>query len=170
MSILIFIAICLTVFGLLLFIDKRVKGNFSVIVKAASLVTITALLVLFVLWYGQSVLETIQIDIKSFTNLKQFFNSRILGMLAILIYLLLFLKIFFVVFRFVTKRTFAREEKAILLASIVFDIAVVPCIVSAGHFNVILVVPAILSLLGTGLALIKKLVFFNKNNMRKAAI
>ena len=159
MNILILTATCLALFGLLLFIDNRVKGNFSILVKTASLIAIATLLVLFVLWYGQSVFETIQVDIKSLTNLKQFFNSRILGILAILIYLLLFLKTFYVIFRFTTKPSFARKEKAIVLISIVFDIAVVPCIVKAGSFNVVLLVPAILSLVETGLALTKKLVF-----------
>ena len=89
MNVLIVTAVCLAVFGLLFFIDTKVKGNFSVITKALSVIAIAALLGIFILWYGQTIFETIQVDVKSLTNLKSFFNSRILGMLAILIYLLL---------------------------------------------------------------------------------
>lgn len=164
MNVLILTAVCLAVFGLLFFIDTKVKGNFSVLTKVLSVASIAVLLGLFVLWYGQTIFETMQVDIKSLTNLKSFFNSRILGMLAIIVYLILFLKTFYYIFRFIEKRTYAREEKAVILLSIVFDIAVIPNIVLAGGTSLFFIIPAVISVVETGLALTKKLVFsFNKN-------
>ncbi len=165
MSTMLLTLIAISVFGLLLFVDRKVRGNFSIIIKVLSLLFIGVLIAGFVLFYGQAIFETVQVDIKSFTNLKNFFSSRILGVFAIiLIYLFIFLKMFFVTFTFITKQSFDKEETAVDLISIVFDIAVVPCIISASGASLILVVPAIISLLVTGLALIKKLVFsFNKN-------
>ncbi|MBQ0009073.1 MAG: hypothetical protein KBS97_02235 [Firmicutes bacterium] len=167
MNTLILAFISLAVFGLLLFIDSKVKGNFSILIKVLSLLFVGVLIGGLVLFYGQAIFETIQVDFKSFTNLRNFFSSKILGAIAIvLIYLFVFLKMFFIVFKFITKQTFEREEKAVDLVSIVFDIAVVPCIVLASGASLVLVVPAIISLLLTGLALTKKLVFcfsYNKN-------
>ena len=152
--------IAITVFGLLLLIDRKVRGNFSIVIKVLSLLFIGVLIAAFVLFYGQAIFETVQVDFKSFTNLKNFFSSRILGVLAIvLIYLFVFLKMFFVTFTFITKQSFDREETAVDLISIVFDIAVVPCIVLVTGASLVLVVPAIISIIGTGLALTKKLVF-----------
>ena len=163
--------IALAVFALLLTIDRKVKGNFSIIIKVLSLLFICVLVVGFVLFYGQTIFQTVQVDFKSFTNLKNFFSSRILGVLAIiLIYLFVFLKMFFVTFTFITKQTFDREEKAVDLVSIVFDIAVVPCIVLGSGASLVLVVPAIISLLLTGLALTKKLVFCFSYRQNKEAL
>lgn len=160
MSTLIVASIALTIFGVLLFIDTKIKGNFSIVLKVLSLVFVGLFIAVFVLFYGQAIFETVQVDFKSLTNLKSFFSSRIVGVIAIvLIYLFVFLKMFFVTFTFITKRTFNREEKAVDLISIVFDIAVVPCIVLATGASLVLVVPAIISVIGTGLALTKKLVF-----------
>lgn len=79
---------------------------------------------------------------------------------------------FFVTFTFITKRSFAREETAVDLLSIVFDIAVIPNIVISSGAFLVFVVPAILSIVGTGLALTKKLVFsyFNRTNFGGLAL
>ena len=160
MSTMLLTFIAIAIFGLLLFVDRKVRGNFNIIVKVLSVLFIGVLIGSFVLFYGQTIFETVQVDFKSLTNLKNFFSSRIFGVLAIiLIYLFVFLKMFFVTFNFITKHSLDREETAVDLISIVFDIAVVPCIVLATGASLVLVVPAIISLLLTGLALTKKLVF-----------
>jgi len=160
MRTLLLLLISIVVFGLLLFIDRKVKGNFSIIIKVLSVLFIGLFVGAFVLFYGQAIFQAVQVDIKSFSNLRSFFSSRILGVLAILlIYLFVFLKMFFVTFSFLTRYLLEREETAVALISIVFDIAVIPCIVLATGASLVLVVPAIISVVGTGLALTKKLVF-----------
>lgn len=160
MNTLLLTVIAISVFGLLLFVDRKIRGNFSIVIKVLSVLFIGVLVGTFVLFYGQTIFETVQVDFKSFSNLRTFFSSRIFGVLAIvLIYLFVFLKMFFVTFTFLTKQTLDREETAVDLISIVFDIAVVPCIVLSTGASLVLVVPAIISVIGTGLALTKKLVF-----------
>lgn len=160
----------ITIFSLLLLIDRKVRGNFSIVIKVLSLLFIGIFVVAFVLFYGQTIFESAQVDFKSFTNLKNFFSSKIFGVLAIiLIYLFIFLKTIFVIFIFVTKKSFNREETVVNLVSIIFDIAVVPCIFKSVGSTLILGVPAIISILGTGLALSKKLVFsFSYNKTTEA--
>ncbi len=172
MTTLLLTLIALSVFGILLFIDRKVRGNFSIIVKVLSVMFVGIFIGAFVLFYGQAIFEAAQVDFKSFTDLKTFFSSRIFGILAIvLIYLFVFLKMFFVTFSFLTKRTLNREETAVDLISIVFDIAVVPCIVLSIGASLVLVVPAIISVIGTGLALSKKLVFsFIKEDIKEAQL
>ena len=171
MSTMLLTFIAIAIFGLLLFVDRKVRGNFNIIVKVLSVLFIGVLIGAFVLFYGQAIFETVQVDFKSLTNLKNFFSSRILGVLAIiLIYLFVFLKMFFVTFSFITKHSLDREETAVDLISIVFDIAVVPCIVLATGASLVLVVPAIISVIGTGLALTKKLVFSISYKDNKEAV
>ena len=172
MNTLLLTVIAISVFGLLLFVDRKIRGNFSVVIKVLSVLFIGVLVGTFVLFYGQTIFETVQVDFKSFSNLRTFFSSRIFGVLAIiLIYLFVFLKMFFVTFSFLTKHTLDREETAVDLISIVFDIAVVPCIVLSTGASLVLVVPAIISVIGTGLALTKKLVFsFIKEDIKEAQL
>ena len=171
MNTLLLTVIAISVFGLLLFVDRKIRGNFSVVIKVLSVLFIGVLVGAFVLFYGQTIFEAAQVDFKSFTNLRTFFSSRIFGVLAIvLIYLFVFLKMFFVTFSFLTKQTLDREETAVDLISIVFDIAVVPCIVLSTGASLVLVVPAIISVIGTGLALTKKLVFSINYKENKEAI
>lgn len=164
--------IAISVFGLLLLIDRKVRGNFSIIIKVFSVLFIGVLIGGVVLFYGQAIFEAAKVDLKSFTNIRSFFSSRIVGFLAILlIYVFIFLKMFFVTFSFLTKQSLDKEETAVALISIVFDIAVVPCIVLSTGASLVLVVPAIISVIGTGLALTKKLVFsFNKEDIKEAQL
>lgn len=152
--------ISIFVFGIILFVDRKIRGNFSIVIKIFSGLFIGVLVGAFVLFYGQTIFETAQVDIKSFTNLRAFFSSKFFGALAIiLIYLFIFLKMFFILFSFLAKKTINKKEIAINLISIVFDIAVVPCIVLLSGASLVLVVPVIISSIGIGLALSKKLVF-----------
>lgn len=171
MSTLIFTLICIAVFGLLLFIDNKIRGNFSIVIKVLSLLFVGLLITSFVIFYGQAIFQSTQVDVKSFSNLRSFFSSRILGVVAIvLIYLFVFLKIFFVTISFFTKASFKREEKAVDLVSIIFDIAVIPNIVIASGASLVLAVPAIISLVGTGLAFGRKLVFSNFYGLNKEVV
>lgn len=143
--------------GLLLVIDSKIKGNKSIIVKISSFVILTFFLAAVIYFYGQSFLESFNINVKSLTNIKSFFSSRIVGLLAILLLcLFVFIKtIYVIIMSFNHKRVSERGEKVVFLIAVFFDIAVIPNIVIAGSFNILLVVPAIISIVETGLSLSK---------------
>lgn len=169
MNILTLIAISLVVLGTLFVIDIKVKSGRSILTKIISIIFVGAFLFGLVYFYGETILDLLHVDVKSFTNLKDFFSSRILGALAFIIfYMFVLLKAFHVTFKFIQNRTFTRGEKAFTLMCVVFDIAVVPCIVLAGSFSVVLaVIPAILSLIEIGLVSAKELGFsfiFNRKS------
>lgn len=148
----------LVLLAFLFVINKTIKGKKGTIAKILSLVFVLSLFVMFIMVYGASIFDIFEVDVKSFSNLKAFFSSRILGVFALLlVYLFMFLKSVFVVIIPITTRTLNREEKAVVIASIVFDIAVIPNILTSGcamHFLVAL------SLVEIGLTLTELVLFF----------
>lgn len=138
-------------------IDRRIKGARSVLVKLLSVIAVISFLFLSVYFYGQQILATFKVNVKSFTNIKAFFNSRILVLFLLLVFVL-FIACKFVFVTLVFKsfnRQASKLEKTITLVSIVFDLALVPNIfVNNAFFTVF----AVTTLIELGLVY-KKLVF-----------
>lgn len=109
-------------------IDRRIKGTRSVFSKFLSMVVVTSFILIVVYFYGQQILATFRIDTKSLTSMRAFFSSRLL-MYFIALILILFVACKFVFFALVFRneyKTTKKEEKAFLIASLVFDLALVP--------------------------------------------
>ncbi len=138
-------------------VDRRIKGCRSVLFKIVSVITIMSALYLAVYFYGQQILATFRINIKSFTSIKAFFSSRILVWIGLLIFFLL------VVFKFVflrisfkeLRRTLTASEKAFTLVTVFFDLVLIPNIFVN---NSLFAVFALLALVELGLVY-TKLVF-----------
>lgn len=156
----------IVLYEILILVDKKIKGTGSIIKKVGSVLFFVTLLLGIVYFYGQTILDTFSVDAKSFTNIKAFFSSRIIGALAVvLLFLFVFFKTFYIKIAFKNNgKSITKEEKAVALVAVFFDIAVIPNIALFSSFNVLFVVLAIISMVETGLAL-HELVFsisFNK--------
>ena len=124
-------------------IDRRIKGARSVLFKLLSVITVMSFLFLSVYFYGQQILATFKVNVRSFTNIKAFFNSRILVLFLLLIFVLLIAcKFVFTVLLFKNfNRPATKVEKAVTLVTIVFDLALIPNIlVNNAFFTVFAVV------------------------------
>lgn len=150
--------------GTLFVIDRKIKGSKSIIAKVFYLGFFTLLIAGSVYFYGATFLESFHVDVRSFTKIKEFFSSRIVAILLMLLMIFfVFIKTIHLVISFRSHKMVpaTKKETALVLLSVVFDIAVIPNILN----NVFGAVLASISLLGTGLACIK-LVFsfdFSKN-------
>ena len=160
--------LCLLVPMTLCLVDRRIKGCRSVLFKIVSVITVMTFLYLGIYFYGQQILATFRINIKSFTSIKAFFSSRILVWIGLLIFFLL------VVFKFVfiriafkeMRRTLTTSEKAFTLVTVFFDLVLVPNIfVNNSLFTVF----AILALVEIGLVY-TKLVFSIELNKNKEVL
>ena len=112
----------------LILIDRRIKGCRSVLFKIVSLITVMTFLYLAVYFYGQQILATFRINAKSFTSAKAFFSSRILVLLGLFI-LYLFVLCKFVFFKLIFAnfgKTLTKAEKTVALATVFFDLMLVP--------------------------------------------
>lgn len=138
-------------------IDRRIKGARSVLFKLVSVITVMGFLFFAVYFYGQQILATFKVNVKSFTNIKAFFNSRILVLFLLLIFVLLIAcKFVFAVLIFKSfNRPTTKFEKAIILVSIVFDLALIPNILVNNAFFTVF---AVITLVELGLVY-SKLVF-----------
>lgn len=113
---------------LLCLIDRRIKGARSVLIKLLSMVLVTGFVMLGVYFYGHQILATFKINTKSLTSMKAFVNSRMLMYFIVLI-LVLFVtvKVMFTTLVFKNlHETLTKEEKAFTLATVFFDLALVP--------------------------------------------
>ena len=113
---------------LLCLIDRRVKGARSVLIKLLSVIVVTSFILLGVYFWGSQILSTFRINMKSMTSMKAFFSSRMLMYFIVLI-LVLFVACKFVFIRLTLNSTFrpiTRSEKAFTLATVFFDLALVP--------------------------------------------
>lgn len=149
-------------------IDRRIKGARSVLVKLLSVIAVMSFLFLSVYFYGQQILATFKVNVKSFTNIKAFFNSRILVLLLLLIFVLLIACKF--VFTAIVFKSFSRQttklEKSIALATVFFDLALVPNILVNNAFFTVF---AVITLVELGLVC-GKLVFSIPSNQRKEVL
>ena len=152
----------LFIFPLLMnFIDRRIKGTRSVFMKFMSMVVVTSFILLGVYFYGQQILATFRINTKSLTSMKAFFNSRILLYFIALI-LILFVACKFVFFTLVFKneyKTIRKEEKTFLIASVIFDLALIPNIFVNSAFVVLFVATNILEIGLVGIRLVFSIPF-----------
>lgn len=156
--------------SLLLLIDHKIKGSKSIIRKVVSVIFVSTLIFGCIVFYGETILEMFHVDMKSFSNIKAFFSSRIIAILAIfLMFMFVLLKTIRIVISFRTDRSVVsnKKEALVVLLSVVFDIAVIPNIIALD--NTFLVVAGIISMIGTGLACIK-LVFSYFNRGFKEAL
>lgn len=139
----VFFAALLLVPMTLTLIDRRIKGCRSVIFKFLSVITVMSFLFISVYFYGQQILATFKVNVKSFTNIKAFFNSRVLVLLCLLLFVL-FIACKFVFTALIFKnmnRTTTKLEKAVTLVTIFFDLALIPNIfVNNALFTVFMVV------------------------------
>lgn len=149
-------------------IDRRIKGARSVLVKLLSVIAVMSFLFLSVYFYGQQILATFKVNVKSFTNIKAFFNSRILVLFLLLIFVLLVVcKFIFTVLIFKSfNKTTTKLEKAITLVSVVFDLALIPNILVNNAFFTVF---AVITLVELGLVY-TKLVFSIPSYQRKEVL
>ena len=149
-------------FGLLFFVDRKIKGNNSIFIKIISLVFFASLIVTTVYFYGAGSLESFQVDVKSFTKIKAFFSSRIVTLLILVVVMLfvLFKSIHVTLSLFNSCPQDNKESLAKVLFAIVFDLATVPNILAI-FGDALILLPIVISLTLEGLALIK-LVFSNR--------
>ena len=155
--------------SMLCLIDRRIKGCRSVVVKIINVLVVTGFVLFGVYFFGQQILATFRINIKSFTSMKAFFSSRILVWLLLLIFVLLIaLKFVFTVVLFKTTNIKTTKlEKTVILLAVFFDLALVPNILtSATAFAVF----GVFTLVELGLVY-TKLVFsiFNKKEIEVLA-
>lgn len=124
----VFLASLILIPMLLTIVDRRVKGCRSVLVKILSMVVVTSFILLGVYFYGQQILATFRINMKSLTSMKAFFSSRLLiYFLAIMFVILVACKFVFTVLILKSEnRIVTKGEKAFVLATIVFDLALIP--------------------------------------------
>lgn len=157
------LCIALTVIALLsslLVIDRKIKGSKSVIVKTFYLAFFTLLVAGSVYLYGATFLESFRVDVRSFTKIREFFSSRIVAVFLMLLMVLfvLYKTIHLAVsFKSNSMVEVTKKEAAIVLLSVVFDISVVPNILS-GVFGAVL---ATISVLLTGLVSIRLALSFS---------
>ena len=124
----VFLATLILIPVLLCLVDRKVKGCRSVLVKLLSMVVVTTFILLGVYFYGQQILATFRINMKSLTSMKAFFSSRLL------IYFLFLILVILVSCKFVftllvlrsENRIVTKGEKTFFLAAIVFDLALIP--------------------------------------------
>lgn len=124
----VFIASLILVPLMLCLIDRRIKGCRSIFFKLVNVIVVTSFILLGVYFYGQQILTTFGINMKSLTSMKAFFSSRLLIYFLFLIFVILIAcKVIFTFFVFSSgNKTIARKEKAFFLATIVFDLALIP--------------------------------------------
>ena len=164
----VFLASILLVPMVLTLIDRRIKGARSVLVKLLSVIAVMSFLFISVYFYGQQILATFKVNVKSFTNIKAFFNSRVLVFLCLLLFVLFIAcKFVFTVLVFKSmNRTVTKVEKTFALVSIVFDLALVPNIFVN---NTLFTVFAMVTLVEIGLVY-TKLVFSIAQNQRREVL
>ena len=152
---------------MLCLIDRRIKGARSVFIKFLSMVLVTGFVFLGVYFYGHQILTTFKINTKSLTSMKAFVNSRMLMYFIILI-LVLFVACKFLFVTVVFKNTFTsttKLEKAITLATVFFDLALIPNIF---FNNALVALFASTTLMEIGLVYIKLVFSFSSNNLVEA--
>lgn len=167
MSIFVILILATILYGLLVLASYKVKGNKSLFVRVSTSIFVLCFFALLIMFYGATIFQSIQLDFSSFSSIKGFVGSKVLGIIAIvLVWLFVFFKIFYVVFRFWTAVKISRKELTFVIPFVVFDIAVVPNIISLGTGAVLL---AYISILTTGLAC-AKLVFCLFNNAKNEVV
>ena len=124
----VFIASLVLIPMLFALIDRRIKGCRSVLLRSLNAVIVTSFILLGVYFYGQQILNTFDINMKSLTSMKAFFSSRLLIYFLFLIFVILVAcKFVFTILLLKSEnRVVTKKEKAIFLASIVFDLALIP--------------------------------------------
>lgn len=128
MQYIVFFASLILIPLLLTLADRRIKGCRSVVLRILNMVIVTSFILLGVYFYGQQILSTFRINMKSLTSMKAFFSSRLLIYLFFLIFVLL------VACKFVftalvlrsEKRIVTKFEKTVFIAMVVFDLALIP--------------------------------------------
>lgn len=124
----VFIASLILLPLMLCLIDRKIKGCRSVFFKLINVIVVTSFILLGVYFYGQQILTTFGINMKSLTSMKAFFSSRLLIYFLFLIFVIFIAcKVIFTFFVFSSgNKIIARKEKAFFLATIVFDLALIP--------------------------------------------
>ena len=133
---------------MLCLIDRRVKGARSVFVKLLSMILVTGFVMLGVYFYGHQILATFRINTRSLTSMKAFVDSRMLMYFIVLI-LVLFVAIKTVFIRLVFRsfeKEVTKEEKIFTLATVVFDLALVPNIFASNTFVALFVATTLIEL------------------------
>jgi len=152
--------------ALLCVIDRRIKGCRSVVFKIFSVITVVSFVLLTVYFYGRIVLVTSRVNVKSFTNLKAFFSSKMLVLIFLmLVALFVVAKFVFITVIFKISHTPARKfEKSVALLTLVFDLVLIPNILVFSNSFAIF---AILTAVELGLVCIR-LVFSIGQNKEEA--
>lgn len=112
MKVLIALLIVLAIEMVLPIIDRKIKGDRSVVIKTISAILVGTFIIGFIYLYGQSILTTLGVNTKSFTNIKAFIARQLFKMLVLA---LLFLIIVFTMKAIVRiKETGNSHEKRII--------------------------------------------------------
>ena len=167
MEYIVFFASLILVPLMLCLIDRRIKGCRSVFFKLINVVIVTSFILIGVYFYGQQILTTFGINMKSLTSMKAFFSSRLLIYFLFLIFVILIAcKVIFTFFVFSSgNKTIARKEKAFLLASLVFDLTLVPNIFVNSTFVALFVATFIVEIGLVGIRLVFSIPFINKREV-----
>ena len=167
MEYIVFFASLILVPLMLCLIDRRIKGCRSVFFKLINVVIVTSFILIGVYFYGQQILTTFGINMKSLTSMRAFFSSRLL-MYFIALILVLFVACKFVFFTLVFRneyKTIRKDEKAFLLASLVFDLTLVPNIFVNSTFVALFVATFIVEIGLVGIRLVFSIPFINKREV-----
>ena len=164
----VFLTALILIPSLLCLVDRRIKGCRSVLVKLFSMIFVTSFILLGVYFYGQQILTTFRINLKSLTSMKAFFSSRLLIYFFFLfIALVVVSKFVFTTLIFKSENIIVtRSGKALVLATVVFDLALVPNIFVNNALFVLFVITTLVEL---GLVYIK-LVFSIPSLERKEVL
>lgn len=155
----------IVILSISLIIDRKIKGSKSIIAKVFYLGFFTLLIVGSVYFYGATFFEAFRVDLRSFTKIKEFFSSRIVAILLMLLMILfVFIKTIYFAVSFRTNKmvSLTKKEIAIVLLSVVFDIAVIPNIISLN--NAFFVLPMVIL---EGLELMHLVFSFENKEIRK---
>lgn len=151
---------------ILTLIDRRIKGTRSVLAKLLSVVTVACFLFFVVYCNGQQILSTFKVNLKSFTNVKAFFSTRMLFLLFLLLLVLfvVFKTIFIsLVFKSINK-PMTKHEKAFILTSVFFDLALIPNILNN---SIVFAVFGVITLVEIGLVCGRLVFSIRKNRVEE---
>lgn len=122
--------------GLLVLIDRKIKGTGSIIRKTTTLLIVGLCLFLLFSMYGNSMLNIFSGKFKSFTKTKQFFFLKVIG-LVVLLLVFIFVAIRGLRVRFVklAQQKCKRISAITAKENIVFDVDIIPVDDNTTIFN-----------------------------------
>ena len=128
MSSLAAVLICLAMLCIMLIADRKIKGKKSVVVKIASFLFFSLILLSIIYFYGLTMIESFGVNLKSFGKIRSFVVSRIIAfaMMALLVLFVFFKATYIVIKLILSKKENEKKAKNVDFGTISFDIDTVP--------------------------------------------